>query len=62
MMNNAEALEILRKEISCQRTQCDLFPSCGGCEKFVLSDELLDALKIAIEALEFCIEVDDNGR
>ena len=57
-MRNSEAVEILRKFYECRKIHCNF--ACGECDKRVYFDETNDAIKTAIEALEFCIEVDND--
>ena len=60
-MANSEALEILQKMYECKnRNACA--SSCKKCRWFVDEVEFTGALKNAIEALELCVMIDDDGR
>lgn len=57
-MTNAEALEILRKESEFRKNMLPLSPLL---EKQG-ADLLTQAIEVAIEALELCVMVEDDGR
>lgn len=62
-MSNSEALDILQKELECRNEE----ESCVGilckdCEHNVTYDDVTKAINVAIEAVEFCVMVEDDGK
>ena len=62
-MSNKEALTILKKESACRNEE----ESCVGikcldCEHNVTYDDMTKAINVAIEAVEFCVMVEDDGK
>lgn len=62
-MTNIEAFSILQKELECRNEE----ESCVGilckdCEHNVTYDDVTKAIKVAIEAVEFCVMVEDDGK
>ena len=60
-MTNQKALETLQKGMECMDHPCDYEAGHEGCVGCWFLTVFHDAIKTAIEALEFCIEVDDDG-
>lgn len=64
-MSNSEAKEVFEKAIYCRsREECDRLDQydCGICEYYVGNMDLMEAMKTAIEALELCVMIEDDGR
>ena len=62
-MANKEALEILRKELECRNSishSC-VINDCNGCQYNVTNVEVTKAIETAIEALELCVMIENDG-
>lgn len=63
-MTNIEALDVLRKEVSCRKEpehKCN-DRTCTKCDYKVEEETLVGAMDTAIEALELCVMIEDDGR
>ena len=64
-MTNSEALDILRKESKCRHGEVECYTTSGcldECSAYVSEDDFLLAIDVAIEALELCVMIEDDGR
>ena len=64
-MENNEALDILRKESKCRHGEVECYTTSGclnECPAYVSEDDFLLAIDVAIEALELCAIIEDDGR
>lgn len=66
-MDNRKALEIIQNEIKCNETDfhdhCMLYDNnCTGCEYEVSREDLDEALRVAVEALELIVSMEDDGK
>ena len=59
-MTNSEALELLRKEAGCRNEKCGA--NCSMCEHNAPYNDVTAAINVAIEALELCVMIEDDGR
>ena len=61
-MTNSEALEILRKEVSCRNEpeyKCNE-RSCVSCKYRVEEKDLVPAMEAGVEALELIVSMEEN--
>lgn len=61
-MTNSEALEILKKKSACRDEMEFCALKCRTCEHYVNYDDETNAINVAIEAVEFCVMVEDDGK